>query len=82
LFIVPGIELETSFDKHWPALFEILSSDFGQPSPQDYIDIGDLFPAFAILAGKHPVNRHPYICNRRTFGRVSDLWVTSQIPDQ
>jgi hypothetical protein len=82
LFIVPGIELEASFDKDWPPLFEILPSDFSKTSPEDYIDVGNLFPPFAILAGKYPVNRHPNVCNRRTFRGVSDLRVASQISDQ
>src|SRR5207248_5087871 len=71
LFVVPGVQLETAFDKNRPAFFQIFAGDFREPRPEDNIDIRDFFAFFAAVEGVLTVNGDAEVANGAAFGGIT-----------
>ena len=49
LLIVPGVELQTSLDKHRASFLQILAGDFRRASPKGHVNKGDFFAFFPVV---------------------------------
>ncbi len=81
-FIVPGVEVETTFDVNWAAFAEVLLSEFRLASPEGDVDeSGFLLFAFLFI---HPnaVDGEAEFGDGGTFGSVAQFGVSGEIADQ
>src|SRR5438876_5428606 len=82
LFVVPGVQLETAFDKNRPAFFQIFAGDFREPRPEDNIDIRDFFAFFAAIEGVLTVNGDAEVANGAAFGGITHFGIARQISEE
>ena len=81
LFVVPGVQLETAFDKHRASLFQILSGHLCLSRPQRYVDECGLFLFFAIFPGVNSVNGKAQFGNSGALRGVAHIRISGQISD-
>ena len=55
---------------------------FRLPRPEGHINEGCLFLPLALVVGAHPIDCHSKLRNCSTFGRISQLRIPGQIPDE
>src|SRR5438876_9104167 len=82
LFVVPGVQLETAFDKNRPAFFQIFASDFCEPRPENDVDIRDFFAFFAAVEGVLTINSNAEVANGAAFGGITHFGIARQISEE
>ncbi|MEY4482977.1 MAG: hypothetical protein RL693_429 [Verrucomicrobiota bacterium] len=82
LLVLPGIHLESAFDENGAALGEILAGEFGEPCPENHIDISDFFTFLSVVSRVNPIHRNGEIGDGAAFRSITDFRVTGEIPHE
>src|SRR5207244_9473091 len=82
LFVVPCIQLEPAFDENGTTLLQIFARDFGEPRPEDDIDIRDFFAFFAAVEGVLTINSNAEVANGAAFGGITHFGIARQISEE